>query len=356
MNRTLLLLFLLAGCLAGLSFPAAAEPAAAGSGFVYRGCLRADDDSVPSAESYRAEFRIWDCLSGGAQPLWGRTRLIAPDPTGQFVVHLSDEGEPLEDARFDTLAKTYAAATTVAHYYLGVTILPEDGTEPAEIAPRQEILPVPLVAFADTATASAGDFSVPGNLAAAAVAAQGDLTAPRASFQTVRTQDNLIAERSGRFGGPVSIKGAITGDGILSLRSEGSSFEGPGTLPKGAVLPFFGDTIPDGWALCDGADERPDLTGRFVQGTTTASELGLTGGAETVALLPENLPAHTHGFRFLLAESRTLGFAWSVKDNDGIWAKESTREGTTTVWGRETPEAHDNIPPFCAVRYIIKIR
>lgn len=352
MNRTLLLLSLLGILLIGMPRPAAAE-----TGFVYRGCLRDDDDSVPTAESYRAEFRLWDSASGGVRPLWGRTRLIVPDATGQFAVHLSDEGEPLDNTRYGTLGELYADSENVSHCYLGVTILTDDGTPPAEIAPRQEILPVPLTAFADTATSAIGDFTVPDRLVAASVEANGKLQAGDVTVQQTTTiQNDFNLERDARFEQRLRVEGNVRGDGILSIGRAGGTFEGLGTLPKGAVLPFTGDTIPSGWALCDGQEGRPDLRDRFVKGTTSSAQFGQTGGAEKVALTLSNLPKHSHEFQYILAESRTLGFGWLVKDSDGIWAKDGSYADTTTAWGRDNPEPHDNLPPFYAVRYIIKTR
>lgn len=38
----------------------------------------------------------------------------------------------------------------------------------------------------------------------------------------------------------------------------------------GTILPYVGDIkdIPKGWALCDGTNYTPDLTGRFLEGVT----------------------------------------------------------------------------------------
>ena len=44
------------------------------------------------------------------------------------------------------------------------------------------------------------------------------------------------------------------------------------------------NTIPDGWALCDGQNSTPDLRGRFILGRTNDGEAA-TGGAAS----------HNHG-------------------------------------------------------------
>lgn len=44
--------------------------------------------------------------------------------------------------------------------------------------------------------------------------------------------------------------------------------QGSNTLPVGTILPYIGNLsdIPHGWALCDGTNGTPNLTGRFLQG------------------------------------------------------------------------------------------
>ena len=41
------------------------------------------------------------------------------------------------------------------------------------------------------------------------------------------------------------------------------------------------DTIPAGWALCNGQDGTPDLTDRFILGAGKTYQPGATGGAAT---------------------------------------------------------------------------
>lgn len=42
------------------------------------------------------------------------------------------------------------------------------------------------------------------------------------------------------------------------------------SLPIGTILPYVGDlaNIPSGWHLCDGSNGTPDLSDRFLEGTT----------------------------------------------------------------------------------------
>lgn len=66
---------------------------------------------------------------------------------------------------------------------------------------------------------------------------------------------------------------------------KGTLFTAMGKLvPSGVILMWSGstDTIPAGWALCNGQDGTPDLTDRFILGAEKTYQPGTTGGAVTV--------------------------------------------------------------------------
>lgn len=87
----------------------------------------------------------------------------------------------------------------------------------------------------------------------------------------------------------------------------------------GEIKPWALDTIPTGWVRCDGAIYTfadypeagplfgatyggdgattfgvPDLRGRTLRGAGGALSLGDTGGADSITLTEDQLPAHTH--------------------------------------------------------------
>ena len=75
-------------------------------------------------------------------------------------------------------------------------------------------------------------------------------------------------------------------------------------LPKGLISMWYGSlaTIPSGWSLCDGSNGTPDLRERFVVGAGgnnptvdgTAYSVGDSGGANSVTLTINEMPAHNH--------------------------------------------------------------
>ena len=94
------------------------------------------------------------------------------------------------------------------------------------------------------------------------------------------------------------------------------------TAWKGMITMWSGDvnSIPSGWALCDGTKGTPDLRGRFIVGSGQGANLtnrtiGDKGGQEN----------HTHGIKNLYAE---IGFEWN--NHDGNLISKSERGIVTT--------------------------
>jgi microcystin-dependent protein len=209
--------------------------------------------------------------------------------------------------------------------------------------------------------------------------------------------------------------GASAGAALISDASGNGSWGTPQQLvydsdQVGTVKAWAGSTIPTNWMLCDGrALSRgsypdlfaaigvtygagdgsttfniPDLLSRMVVGAGAGSGLtnraaGAKGGKETHALVTAELAAHAHASA---AHSHDLGAAGSSVPALGAWALVNATYGSganTNDWpmrqssgpgfqnvtdtGSTTPgntgnagsgTAHENMPPWCAVAYIIK--
>ena len=89
-----------------------------------------------------------------------------------------------------------------------------------------------------------------------------------------------------------------TTSGLLSIDDNGNIFSMG--FPKGMIIMWKPQsanlTPPVGWAVCDGNTPGvPNLTNKFIRaGTATDAANGVSAGADTVKLVKDNLPDHTH--------------------------------------------------------------
>jgi len=79
--------------------------------------------------------------------------------------------------------------------------------------------------------------------------------------------------------------------GIIGVQASSGA-----TIPAGLISMWSGSigSIPSGWYLCDGSNGTPNLTDRFIIGAGSTYAVNGTGGATTVTLTTNNMPAHTH--------------------------------------------------------------
>lgn len=320
---------------------AAAESRAATAAFSYQGVLLNEAGTAPLSGNKKVEIRLYDMPAEGAA-LWGRTYSVLLDTNGLFNVEVSDAtGSALSDAPGTALSKVFAdsAKTTL---YIGLTV---DGSS-GEIAPRQKLLAVPYATFASDVARASGDFAVAGTLTAKNLTVTNTLTA---GSMTVSGQIGASELRT---------TGSATVNGNLSVNG---SISGIGSVPIKGIIMWSGTTVPDGWALCDGTGGTPDLRGRFIVGAgagpgLTSYAVNAVGGAETVTLSKEQMPSHTHE-----VYGRYCGYTGSHNNDaevityaDKSWGGWSKRINTTESAGGGQP--HDNMPPYYALAFIMRMR
>jgi microcystin-dependent protein len=156
-------------------------------------------------------------------------------------------------------------------------------------------------------------------------------------------------------------------------------------IPTGVIVMWSGSiaTIPASWYLCNGANGTPDLRDRFIVGAGTTYAVAATGGAATVALTEANLAAHTHTFSATTSADGAHGHQAYAGSSDG--SSSAVRQGLQTIdsnlanrtnGGGAIPyianssththtvsgtsgsigsgTAHENLPPYYALAYIMK--
>jgi hypothetical protein len=128
-------------------------------------------------------------------------------------------------------------------------------------------------------------------------------------------------------------------------------------FPKGIIVMWSGsiENIPEGWALCNGENNTPDLRGRFVLGVNpnikkntnfTVSEMNNISGEEKVKLEIKHLPKHNHPDNINELGAGGDG-AWY--ESGGYRLRINSNKGFT---GEDQP--HNNMPPYFTLAYIMK--
>ena len=178
-------------------------------------------------------------------------------------------------------------------------------------------------------------------------------------------------------------------------------------MPTGGIIMWSGavSAIPTGWALCDGTNGTPNLTGKFVVHADADSSgtynVGASGGANTVTLATGDIPAHshtgtaasggahthtgstnsagahTHTYTDKYVEQTSLIPGIDIDFNATTWDPNGQLTGTTSSSGAHTHTvtitsggahthtltvdnaggggAHENRPPYYALAYIMKL-
>ena len=140
------------------------------------------------------------------------------------------------------------------------------------------------------------------------------------------------------------------------------------------------ESIPSGWAICDGTKGTPDLRGRFVLSSDRRKdnrgrikkELNVKGGAESVTLTIKQLPKHSHSWEayndnydefhkyksnIINKNYETSTFYGLTDDNTNRKREIYTNDQGGMIEdknGRTKP--YETIPPFYVLTYIMKIK
>jgi microcystin-dependent protein len=147
-------------------------------------------------------------------------------------------------------------------------------------------------------------------------------------------------------------------------------------MPAGGIILWSGavNNVPTGWNLCDGSNGTPDLRNRFVVGAGDTYAVAATGGEATVTLTSSQIPAHQHPFSGSTSTTgshthtvRGVNFVTGAFGGAGVSAANPSTNTTspdgdhshtfsgTTDNNTGGGGSHENLPPYYALAYIMKL-
>ncbi len=141
-------------------------------------------------------------------------------------------------------------------------------------------------------------------------------------------------------------------------------------LPRGIIMTFYGEHIPEGWTLCDGNNGTPNLIGNFILGDDRLSPL--IGQSKHINL--NQLPSHNHtgksdkedvfhnhytGIEDLFSEKKRSMLEITAYEKD----KEKNLDITDNDGNHQHKFTTDEIgkgnliglPPYITLKYIMKL-
>lgn len=344
----------------------------------YQGALLDNLGNAVSAGTYRVAFRIWDDPTdkGALDLVWGREFPVNVMTGGLFNALLTDSGDEVSDPTPQT--NDLREAFGDEDRYLGLTVMETPGgavSGPDEIPTRQQMVSAGFAIFSvnttDAEQAPAG-FRVENGL----VVETGGITVSGA----VQVHEDLEVDGAATLGQSLQVLDTSTVDGTadlhgLHVHSGGSQFDssmavagdltvassgtlaGYGTAPVGGIVMWDGptNTIPTGWALCDGGTHHghatPDLRDLFLAGAGGDYTVGATGGLARVTLSWNEMPEHSHGYT---TKNEIYAYKHDEGDNHGYWKHTDDNGESTGTTGGDQP--HENRPPYVALYYIMRVQ
>ena len=322
------IIFAVAACAALTGFAASAA-------FTYQGVIKEVGGAVPANKNRTVQFRIYDGPTTD-NPLWGRAYNVLLDANGLFNTAITDAAGSEIDGVTSTGLATILAQKSGTTLYIGLTVDNSSG----EISPRQALLAVPYAIHAADAAAASGDFTVEGQTTLkGGLAVQGGVNAGALSATSLSVTGNISAGTAG-------------------------SFSGYGTIPVGGIIMWSGSAsnVPDGWKLCNGSYNTPDLRNRFIVGAGDEYGVGHTGGQKQVTLTTNEMPRHYHEYvgddqlRNIESGCSTLMRYTSTRYDADSRTGGNYYSGVFGTSYAGSGQAHENRPPYYALCFIMRVK
>ena len=308
-------------------------------------------------------FRIFGSESG-SDLKWSSQQTVTVDK-GHFSVLLGEGGASSDGANlYASDLSDLFTGSDVSDRFLELEV---EGTK---IAPRMQFLSAPYALLARMAQS---------------------VTSPNGSNAVLPADDNVTVTRNLTVSGTLNVTSGINVPTIATAGTMSSAsanvtdtvtagkFVGNGTIPIGGIIMWSGNTIPAGWALCDGQGLTPDLRDRFVVGSGGSYQVKNTGGKADVVLYTENMPSHSHALVIYSGGAHEhTGMETARADNDDndspsnfhvipgrnyykstagkVPSTGSAHKHSGIAHSSGGGLAHENRPPFFALAFIMRVQ
>ena len=135
-----------------------------------------------------------------------------------------------------------------------------------------------------------------GSLAAGAAAEVGVSAASANANHFITMVDTASGNENIRVDTDLTYNPVTNTLNVPNISGNGSGLSGIESFVTGMIILWYGNTgnIPNGFVLCDGNNNTPDLRDRFVVGAGSAYSPNNTGGSSSTTLSTSQLPSHNH--------------------------------------------------------------
>ncbi len=288
---------------------------------------------LAAPKNYDVIFRLWSDQSSTdpAKLLWAEQQTVTIDK-GYFNVLLG-EGVAISGVSHGALSGIFQGPNASERYIeLTVKHIGAGNTD-ATILPRLRFLTSPYTFLARNAVSA---YSL----------------ANDTNRNVVNVTGTSVGINKPNPSSALDVSGTVTA----------TAFAGNGIIPVGGIIMWSGSVtnVPAGWAICDGFNGTPNLSGRFVLGAGAGVNLapravGDRGGEENHALSAAEMPTHSHSISV-----NTVGYSssWNGSAEATAAPGEGRNNGWRTWWSNTAGSgaAHNNMPPFYALAYIMRVQ
>jgi microcystin-dependent protein len=208
----------------------------------------------------------------------------------------------------------------------------------------------------------------------------GGVPLPVSMSTSVAVRNPVLIATSLQTSGAIAAMGVITGVGIC---------------PPGTVIMFSGDTgnpryfdahgmgypgTPyQGWQVCNGQNDAPDLRNCFIAGAGGQYHVGDRGGQDQITLNTSQIPSHDHGastgnsapyLNYSGVAYQSQGLSNGIMINRGVadpngnrpntithvnWSEVQVQSHSHSIAAQGGGGAHENRPQYYALAYLYRL-